>query len=76
MTPSLIFLILLLALVVGLNWRLLAARFGWRVRACDWHRVETLDRDGRKAWFCPACRRQELQEGTGPPPDCGARIGR
>lgn len=76
MTPSLIFLILLLVVVVGLNWRRLALLLGFRVKACDWHRVRKLDREGRKAWFCPACRREELVEGTAPPPDCGARVGR
>lgn len=75
MTGSLVFLILLLMVVVGLNWRLLASRFGWRVRACNWQRVHKQDREGRRAWFCTACGRSEFVEGKGPPPDCGAKIG-
>ncbi len=75
MTGSLLFLILLLAVVVGLNWRLLAARLGWRVSACDWQRVEKLEGDGGRVWFCTACGRSERVEGKNPPPDCGATVG-
>ena len=76
MTGSLIFLVALLAVVVALNWRLLAAKFGGRVSACDWHRIEQRDREGRRAWFCAACGRAELTDGRNPPPDCGAKLGR
>lgn len=75
MTMSLIVLLALLAVWIGLNWRLLASRFGWRIRACDWSRIPKRDRDGQQAWFCPSCGREELT-GGGPPPDCGATIGR
>lgn len=75
MTGSLIFLVCLLVVWVALNWRLLASQFGWRVVACDWSRIPTRDREGRTAWFCPACGREELTEGPRPP-DCGATVGR
>ncbi|HUF87783.1 MAG TPA: hypothetical protein VMM59_10415 [Thermohalobaculum sp.] len=75
MTTPLIFLVLLLAIVVLMNWRVLASRLGWRMRACDWHRVHKRDRDDRRAWFCPACGREELVPGKRPPADCGARLG-
>jgi len=70
---SLFVLVALLAVVVALNWRLLATRLGFSVPACHWHRLDQRDREGRRAWFCPVCRREELVEGRGPPPDCGAR---
>ena len=75
MTAPLLFFILLLVIVVGLNWRLLAARFGWRVTACDWQRVHKHDSENARAWFCAACGRSETIEGPGPPPDCGRKIG-
>lgn len=74
MTMPLIFLVALLGVVVALNWRLVAARLGFRVKPCEWHRLHERDRDGRCAWFCPACGREELIDNSAPPPDCGARI--
>ena len=71
MDPSLLYLLALLALVVGLNWRLIAARFGRPAKPCAWSRIPERDREGRKAWFCPACRREELTTGRRPP-DCAA----
>jgi hypothetical protein len=67
----LFFLIALLAIVVVLNWRFLAASFGWKTKPCDWSRNHARDRDGRKAWFCPSCGREEFVTGKAPPPDCG-----
>lgn len=75
MTASLIFLLCLLVLWIGLNRKLLASRFGWRVRACEWSRIPTRDREGEKAWFCPSCGREALVEGSARPPDCGATFG-
>jgi hypothetical protein len=69
----LIFLIVLLAVVVLLNWRFLAASFGWGKSACSWSRIHQRDRDGKSAWYCTACQREEFVIGRGPPPDCGAR---
>ena len=76
MKPALIFLIFLLLVVVGLNWRILAARLGWRVSACDWQRVKNLDGPGYRVWFCAACGRSERVEGKEPPPACGRTLGR
>ena len=75
MLYTLIFLVALLIIVVVLNRRLLARGLGMGGSPCDWSRIHGRDREGRRAWFCPACGREELVEGTGPPPDCGARIG-
>ena len=75
MDPSLVFLLVLLVGIVALNWRMLAARFGGRPSACDWSRTPELDRGGKRAWFCPSCRRETLTNGARPA-DCGARFGR
>lgn len=75
MDPYLVFLVVLLVGIVALNWRLLAARFGGRPPACDWSRIPERDREGKRAWFCPSCRREALTDG-GRPDDCGARFGR
>jgi hypothetical protein len=72
MTVPLLFLLTLLAVVVALNWRFLAASFGLSGRPCDWSRVHQRDRDGQNAWFCPTCGHEEFVSGEGPPPDCGA----
>jgi hypothetical protein len=76
MSPALIFLVTLLAVVVLLNWRFLAASFGKGGSACDWSRIHQRDRDGKKAWFCPSCGREAFMAGKGPPPDCGATYDR
>lgn len=72
MPVALLFLLVLLAVVVALNWRFLAASFGFRRRPCDWSRIQSRDRDGQRAWFCPACGREEFISGKGPPTDCKA----
>ncbi len=66
----LIFLIALLAVVVVLNWRFLAASFGTSRKPCDWSRIHSRDRNGEKAWFCPACGNEKFIRGDRPPPDC------
>jgi len=66
---ALLFLVALLAVVVALNWRTL---FGTG-RPCDWSRIHPRDRDGRRAWFCTACGREELVNGKDPPTVCGAK---
>ena len=76
MTPSLLALVAILAVVVALNWRMLAARLGWRTSPCAWSRVRKRDQEGRKAWYCPVCGREELIEGNARPPDCGAKLTR
>lgn len=74
MSMQLVYLIMLLLVVVALNWRLLAGRYGRRgSRTCQWSRLPEHDRDGRRAWFCPSCRHEVLVQGRRPPPDCGAR---
>ena len=75
MDPSLIFLLALLVLIVAFNWRMLAARFGGHPSACAWSRIPERDHEGKRAWYCPSCRRETLTDG-GRPADCGARIGR
>lgn len=74
MQVALVFLLALLAVVVILNWRLLAAPFGVDGSACDWQRVHQRDRDGRRAWFCTHCKHEVLVLGSAPPPECGARL--
>ena len=70
MAGSLVFLIVLLICVVALNWRFLAASFGFGGTRCDWWRIDGRDRDGRRAWFCRTCQAEALVDGNGPPPDC------
>ncbi|HSF94444.1 MAG TPA: hypothetical protein VLA52_05400 [Thermohalobaculum sp.] len=72
---ALLFLVTLLAVVVILNWRTLSGAFGAAGKPCDWSRIHPRDRDGKQAWFCPACQREELVSGKGPPTLCGARAG-
>jgi hypothetical protein len=73
MMMPLLFLLALLLIVVVLNWRFLAARFGLGGSPCDWSRIQSRDRNGQNAWFCPACGHEELADGRDPPADCGAR---
>jgi hypothetical protein len=75
MAIPLLFLLVLLAGVVVLNWRFLAASFGLSTSPCDWSRIIERDRNGQSAWFCPNCGHEELVSGEGPPPDCGATDG-
>lgn len=70
MTAQLAFLIALLAVVVWLNRHALARLLGMNPAPCAWSRVHARDREGRKAWFCPSCGREELVEGGAPPPNC------
>lgn len=70
---SLFYLVALLAVVVALNWRFLQSRYGRGGSPCAWSRVAARDRDGRRAWFCPSCRREVLMDSRARPPDCGLR---
>lgn len=74
MTAELLFLIALLVVVAWLNRDTIARVLGRPVKPCAWSRIHARDREGRKAWFCPSCGREELVEGSDPPPDCGAVI--
>jgi hypothetical protein len=74
MAISLAFLIALLAALVAMNWRVLAAAFGGHPSACQWSRIHARDREGLRAWFCPSCGREEFVDGGSQPPDCGARL--
>ena len=70
----LFFLITLLAAILIMNWRFLSASFGFKGVACAWSRIDTRDEGNQRAWFCPACRREERVNGDTPPPDCGKRF--
>ncbi|MDH3667600.1 MAG: hypothetical protein OEN23_11780 [Paracoccaceae bacterium] len=74
MAPALIFLIVLLIAVLAMNWRFLKAGLGFSGAACNWSRIDGRDQNGRKAWFCTTCRREEWVEGSDPPPECGKRF--
>jgi hypothetical protein len=63
MAMPLIFLLALLAVVVALNWRFLAASLGLKRRPCNWSRVHSRDRNGKIAWFCPECGREKFVKG-------------
>ena len=71
MAIPLLFLLVLLAVVVVLNWRFLTASFGLSEKPCNWSRIHSRDRNGQKAWFCPTCGNEEYVSGKEPPPICG-----